>query len=174
MNDTAQGAPAPRGVAWVLDQFEEIVACLAVVAVIASVGWGVLTRYVTEQPATWCNEVATLAFAWVVFFGAAACFKYRLHPAIDVLTSRMPPRLQSAVAWFNHGLVLAFCAFMVWFGTRFAIDAWDSPSAVLRLPLTWLYGPVAFSFALMIVRYLQVLAGHRWQALDEMRETHAG
>ena len=174
MNDTARDAPGPRGVAWVIDQFEEIVACLAVVAVIASVGWGVLTRYVTEQPATWCNEVATLAFAWVVFFGAAACFKYRLHPAIDVLTSRMPARLQSAVAWFNHALVLAFCAFMVWFGTRFAIDAWDSPSAVLRLPLTWLYGPVAFSFALMIVRYVQVLAGHRWQALDEMRETHAG
>ncbi len=174
MNVSALNAPAPGGLAWVLDQFEEIIACLAVAVVIFSVSWGVLTRYITAQPATWCNEVATLAFAWVVFFGSAACFKYRLHPAIDVLTSRMPAKLQAAVAVMNHALVLAFCAFMVWFGTRFAVAAWESPSAVLRLPLTWLYGPVAFSFALMIFRYVQILSGKQWQEADQMRETNAG
>ena len=67
--------------------------------------------------------------------------------------------------WLNHALVLGFCVFMAWFGTRFAIDAWSNPSPVLRLPLTWLYGPVAFCFALMALRYVQVLrrgaVGHR-------------
>ena len=62
---------------------------------------------------------------------------------------------------------------MAWFGTRFAIDAWSNPSPVLRLPLTWLYGPVAFCFALMMLRYLQVLAGRTW-SVEADRETHVG
>jgi TRAP-type C4-dicarboxylate transport system permease small subunit len=157
----------------VVDQFEEIVASAAVVVVILSVSWGVLSRYVTAQPAAWAGEIATLAFAWVVFFGSAACVKYRMHPTIDLMIEHLPATPRRIVEFLNHALVLGFCAFMVWFGTSFAIDAWDSPSAVLRTPLTWLYGPVAFCFALMIVRYLQVLAGHVWH-IDEDRATNAG
>jgi TRAP-type transport system small permease protein len=162
-----------RGLATLADRFEELVAAAAVVVIIASVGWGVITRYVTAQPAAWASEIATLGFAWVVFFGAAACVKYRMHPAIDVLVERLPAGAQRVVRVFNHVLLLSFFGFMVWFGTRFAIDAWDSPSPVLRMPQTWLYGPVALCSALMAVRYLQVLAGRVWQ-LDAARETNAG
>ena len=155
------------------DRFEETVAAAAVVVIIASVGWGVITRYVTAQPAAWASEIATLAFAWAVFFGAAACVKYRLHPSIEVLVDRLPAGARRAVRVFNHVLLLSFFGFMTWFGTRFAIDAWDSPSPVLRMPQTWLYGPVALCSALMAVRYLQVLAGREW-AVDATRETNAG
>ena len=171
--DSRRGAREPRGTAWVVDQFEEIIASSAVVVVIISVSWGVLSRYVTAQPAAWAGEVATLAFAWVVFFGATACVKYHMHPTIDLLITRLPVVLRRIVTGLNHALVLGFCGFMVWFGTRFAIDAWDSPSAVLQVPLTWLYGPVAFCFGLMIVRYLQVIAGRVWH-IDEDRATNAG
>jgi TRAP-type transport system small permease protein len=166
------GLPRPswQGVA---DQFEEIVACVALIVVVFAVGWGVVTRYITAQPAAWASEVATLAFAWVVFFGAAAGIKYRLHPAIDMLVVRLPQPLRHAVRWFNHALVLGFCVFMAWFGTRFAIDAWSNPSPVLRLPLTWLYGPVALCFALMALRYLQVMRRGAWLIGGE-RETHVG
>jgi TRAP-type transport system small permease protein len=166
-------APGRRGLAWVADQFEEIIACAAVVVVVLSVSWGVVTRYITAQPAAWASEIATLGFAWVVFFGSAACIKYRLHPSIEVLVEKLPPGMQAGIRVFNHVLLLSFFAFMTWFGTRFAIDAWDSPSPVLRMPQTWLYGPVALCSLLMAVRYLQVLAGRTW-TVDAMRETHAG
>jgi TRAP-type C4-dicarboxylate transport system permease small subunit len=171
--DPRGGAREPRGIRWLVDQFEEIVASTAVVVVIFAVSWGVLSRYVTAQPAAWAGEIATLAFAWVVFFGAAACVKYHMHPTIDLMIGRLTGAPRRVVTFVNHALVLGFCGFMVWFGTRFAIDTWDSPSAVLQVPLTWLYGPVAFCFALMIVRYLQVLAGRVWH-IDEDRATNAG
>ena len=159
--------------AQLLDQFEEIVACVALAGVVFAVSWGVITRYITAQPAAWASEIATLCFAWVVFFGATACIKYRLHPSIDMLVVRLPPPLQVVVRWLNHALVLGFCLFMAWFGTRFAIDAWASPSPVLRYPMTWLYGPVAFCFALMALRYVQVLRRGAWQIEGE-RDTHVG
>jgi len=168
----ALGLPEPT---WrrIGDQFEEIVACIALAAVVLAVAWGVITRYITAQPAAWASEVATLAFAWVVFFGAAACIKYRLHPSIDMVVTRLPRPLRLAVRLLNHALVLGFCAFMAWFGTRFAIDAWTNPSPVLRLPLTWLYGPVAFCFALMAMRYVQVLRRGPWTIAAD-RETNVG
>jgi len=161
-----------RALSALADRFEETIAAVAVVVIIASVGWGVITRYITAQPAAWASEVATLGFAWVVFFGASACVKYRLHPTIDILVNRLPSDLQRAVRAFNHVLLLSFFAFMTWFGTRFAIDTWDNPSAVLRIPQTWLYGPVALCSALMAIRYLQVLMG-RFGTIETARETNA-
>jgi len=144
-----------RSPRWWADHFEEVVASLALVVVVAATTWGVITRYVTAQPATWAGEVSTIGFAWVVFFGAVACIKHRMHPAVDVPLGRLPRPLRLALEWTNHFLLLGLFAFMVWFGTRFAIDAWSNPTPVLRAPLTVLYGPVAFTFALMFVRYVQ-------------------
>jgi hypothetical protein len=90
----AMASPPRRGWRWGIDQFEEIVASVAVVVVILSVAWGVLSRYVTEQPSAWAGEVATLAFAWVVFFGATACIKYHMHPTIDLLVRIFPRGLR--------------------------------------------------------------------------------
>ena len=167
------GARASSPARWVLDNFEELIAGAALVIIILAVSWGVVTRYITAQAAAWASELATLAFAWLVFFGASACIKYRLHPSIDMLVRRLPVALQFGVRWFNHALLLGFFVFMTWFGTRFAIAAWSNPSPVLRLPLAFLYGPIAFCFALMIVRYLQVLTGRAW-TIDPQRETNVG
>lgn len=165
-------AASPRGLRFVLDQLEEIIAASAVVVVVLTTSWGVLTRYVLAQPAAWAGEVAMIAFAWVVFFGAAGCIKYHLHPRIDLLVQRLPASLRTAVAWLNHALLIGFFVFMIWYGTLFSIDALESPSAVLQVPLTWLYGPVTVAFMLMLFRYVQVLAGRRWQ-LDEDWVSHA-
>jgi len=152
----------PLSFHWWLDYFEEVVASVALVVVVVATSWGVVTRYITAQPAAWAAEVSTIGFAWIVFFGSAACVKYRLHPAVDVPLQRLPRGLREAIVWFNHLLLLAFFVFMAWFGTRFAIDAWNNPSPVLRMPMTVLYGPVAFCFALIFIRYLQcVVFGKR-------------
>lgn len=147
--------PRPRSPRWWLDHFEEIVASVALVVVVLATSWGVVTRYITSQPATWAGEVSTIGFAWIVFFGAAACIRHRMHPSVDVPLDRFPNALRMTLVWINHALLLAFFVFMAWFGTRFAIDAWSNPSPVLRAPMTVLYGPVAFCFALMLVRYVQ-------------------
>ena len=122
-----------------------------VVVVARRSAWGVITRYVTAQPAAWAARSRPWRSPGSCSSAPSACIKYKLHP-IDRHAGRAPAarRCSCVVRWLNHALVLGFCVFMAWFGTRFAIDAWDNPSAVLRLPLTWLYGPVAFCFALMV------------------------
>ena len=169
-------SPHQRRLRWWLEYFEEVVGGIALLAIIFSVSWGVITRYITEQPATWASEVANLSFAWLTFFGASACIKYRLHPSIDMLTASAPAHLRQLIAGFNHVLLLSFFGFMTWFGIRFTIESWDTPSAVLQIPQSFLYGPVAVCSLLMIVRHVQViLRGVRHDHLnDETRGSHVG
>jgi TRAP-type C4-dicarboxylate transport system permease small subunit len=164
----AQALPGSHGLApplsWplrVLDGFEEIVAGIALLIVVGSVSWGVLSRYVSRQPAPWAGELAILAFAWVIFFGAAACFRQGLHPSIDMLVARLPAGLARGVNLFAHLCVIAFCLLMVYLGVIFSHEAWTDPTPVLRLPYTVVYGPVTLGFALMLVRHLEFLWRHR-------------
>lgn len=159
-----------------MEHLEELVGAVALIIIVASVSWGVITRYITEQPATWASEIANLAFAWLTFFGASACIKYRLHPSIDMLTATLPPRLQRMVYGFNHLLLLSFYGFMAWYGTRFALESWNTPTAVLQWPQTVLYAPVAVCSLLMILRHLQVLRhGMQHDSINhDTRGSHVG
>lgn len=147
-----------RRPAGALDRAEESIAAVALVVVVLAVGWGVFSRYVTAQPAAWAGEIATIGFAWVVFFGSVSAVRQRLHPGVDMPLDWLPPVLARLVTWTGDLLMLGFFGFMAVFGTRFALDAWSNPSPVLRMPMTVLYGPVALCSALMLVRHLQVIA----------------
>ena len=149
---SARGAGLSPVLLRVADRVEEVVACAALVVVVAAVIWGVLTRYITAQPAPWSGEVAGMAFAWVVFVGAAAGFKRGAHVSIDLLTRRLPARLGQPFAWALDLGLLLFMAYVVWLGFAFTVRNWDNPSSVLRLPLSITYASVLFGFTAMTVR----------------------
>jgi len=143
-----------------LARIDVVIAALAMIVTVLAVTWGVITRYVTAQPAAWASEVAAIAFAWLTFFGASACFRYRAHPSIDMLTALFPPRARRLVRRFNDLLVAAFLGYFAWLGAGFAIDALDNPTPVLRLPMTVVYGPVTLALLLALAWHLHaVLTG---------------
>ncbi len=149
---TAGGRPR-RYARLILDNVEEIISGAALLVVVASVVWGVLTRYVTRQPAPWTGELAAIAFAWVVFLGAAAGVKRRLHISIDLLVVRLPKALGGALqAAIDVGL-LVFMLYVVRLGVGFTNANWDNPTSVLRLPLAIVYLSVTVGFALMAIRH---------------------
>ena len=65
---------------------------VAFVVLVSAIVWGVLSRYVTRNPATWVEEVSSIAFTVVVFVGAAEVQRRGKHVRVDLLTSLLPPR----------------------------------------------------------------------------------
>ncbi|MBL8705612.1 MAG: TRAP transporter small permease [Rhodospirillales bacterium] len=143
-----------------LGQFEEIVAGAALVVVVLSVCWGVVTRYITEQPATWAGEVAAMAFAWMVFIGASAALKRGMHVHIDMLLLALPRGPRRVMTLAADTVVLVFLATGLVLATEFAVDSWDNPTSVLRLPLTTIYAAVMVGFACLLWRYIAVARQH--------------
>jgi TRAP-type transport system small permease protein len=136
---------------------DEAIGAAALLVTVGAVAWGVITRYVTSQPAVWASEVAAIAFAWLTFFGASACFRHRAHPSIDMLVARLPPAPQRAVRLGVDLLVAAFLAYFCWLGLEFSVAAWDNPTAVLRLPMTIVYGPITLASLMMLARHLAAM-----------------
>lgn len=151
--------PGPlRGLA---DQAEEIVAGAAMIVVVLAVCWGVVTRYITAQPAAWAGEVAAFAFAWCVFIGAAAVAKRGGHVAIDMLTGLLPALAQVVIGVLARLLGIGFCITASVLAFRFSLANTDNPSAVLRMPLAVLYLAPAIGFGLMALRMGQAMGTAR-------------
>ncbi len=147
---------APLG--WVLANSEEVIAGAALVVVVAAVSWGVFTRYLTQQPATWTSEVAAIAFAWTVFIGASAAFKHGGHVSIDMLVMFLPDRLRATLALAMDVVAVVFCVAVAVLAMKYSISNWDNPTSVLRLPVSTSYLPVSIGFGLMAIRQAQATA----------------
>lgn len=134
---------------------EDAIAGTALVVVVGSVLWGVFTRYLLTQPAPWSYEVATIGFAWLVFFAAAAGVRYRMHSDVDVLVVMFSPRWQRVVAVFNFWLIAGFFAALTVFFAVHAVDAHKSVTIALNLPRSVIHLPLSLACLMMLLRHVE-------------------
>ena len=147
-----------------LNNFEEIIAGVALVVMVGLVVYGILNRYVLERPSVWAPELAGLFFTWAVFLGAAAAWKRNMHISIDFIATRMSPRVQSVIRVATDVIILIFLAYATYLATRLSISSHTRLSPVLRVPFTFVYAGAVLAFASMLVRRLIAIA----------RDTQAG
>ncbi len=154
--------PVVRDPWWM--RIDEGIAIVSLVVTVGSVVWGVVTRYLFPQPAAWTYEVATMAFAWMVFFGAATGVRRGLHADIDIVVHLLPERWQTAVDIGNWILLAVFFATM---GGLFALLARNTThvyTVALSLPQTFIYAPLAVACLMMLIYHLARWG--RWRAAD--------
>ncbi|MDZ5697877.1 TRAP transporter small permease [Chelativorans sp. M5D2P16] len=141
------------------------VACLALVVVVASVAWGVLTRYVVSQPAVWTTELSSIAFAWVVFFGAAAAMRRGMHIAIPIFVDMLPATARKAATLLSLALVIGFLGYTFYLAGLLSAQSFNRPSPVLRISFAYVYAGIAAALFLMLVHaILQLFAV--WRSTD--------
>jgi len=141
----------------ILFRWEETLAVAALCVVVASVSYGVITRYITATSATWATELASLSFTWVVFLGAAGAMRRHMHVSIDALTRLLPAPVERIVAWAVDVLILAFLAYTTYLAVVITIEANHRPSPVLRISFTWVYLAVVLGFGSMLFSHLAAM-----------------
>lgn len=148
MTDETQG-PLLRWRRW-----DEVLAAAALLVIVLSITWGVVSRYILPTPAAWTYEIAGLCFAWLVFFGAIAGVRLGTHAAIDVLVDALPMGARRTVAWFNYVLLAALFLILTLMFVKQAIVALDTRTVALNLSRAWYYGPLAVASAGLFVQHL--------------------
>lgn len=136
---------------------EHVAMNVGFVVLVCSIVWGVLSRYVTEQPATWVEEVSSIAFAWVVFVGAAEVHRRGKHVSVDLVTAFLPARLRGALAVLAALFVAAYCFYVAWLGLQQTVASNSASTSMLNIPLSVPYAGLTLGFLLMGVRSLQRL-----------------
>ena len=105
----------------------------------------------------WSQDVIRLCFTYVIYFGAAYCVRENGHLNVDFLLGMMKPKLRQTVEFIINLVLLAFFAFIVYFGFQFAATGASQKSPYLMLPMTWYYYGVPVSGAMMFFYMLKQL-----------------
>lgn len=105
----------------------------------------------------WSQDVIRLCFTYVIYFGAAYCVREKGHLNVDFLLGMMKPKLRQTVEFIINLVLLAFFAFIVYFGFQFSATGASQKSPYLMLPMTWYYYCVPVSGAMMFFYMLKQL-----------------
>ena len=54
----------------------------------------VIFRFVFGKPAAWTEELATIAYVWVICWGCAFCVPLAAHVAVDLVAPGFAPRVR--------------------------------------------------------------------------------
>jgi TRAP-type C4-dicarboxylate transport system permease small subunit len=111
----------------------------------------VLVRFFPIVPLDWSDEIVELAFAWMVFLGAAAVWRSHEHITIDIIPQALVgTRAGRALDVVTSLLILGFLAVFTWQGWVFTVQAIGNTSPMLTMPRPLWYAVLPVSGLVMI------------------------
>ena len=146
-----------------------IVAGSALVLISAVIPWAVYTRYVLNQAASWPEPMAVLLTIVLTFFGAAACYRRRLHMNVSFFVAMLPPRLRRIADL----LVALFALFMVVWGAKLVDATWHNTIAdfpALSVGVTYL--PIPLGGAILLLFVIEHVIGAAQQTTQRSELPH--
>ena len=117
----------------------EAVALAGMVATITVVTFlQVFTRYVTENPLIWTEELARYLFVWITLIGGAAAVRTRGHFGLDILRRFAPP-LRTPLGALTTLVVFVFLGLLFYTGILETRQASTQISHALGVNMHWAY-----------------------------------
>ena len=120
--------------------------------------FGVIKRYVAQDPLTWLEELQMILIVQASFFGASIAFRERGHVCVDLLVDMFPAKLRKATEIFAWLLVFAALALIGWQECLRTITQIQNGrvSNILRIPMYYNYAGVTLATVLMIINHIAI------------------
>ncbi|MGD9021835.1 MAG: TRAP transporter small permease, partial [Lysobacterales bacterium] len=137
-----------------IDTILKPVLVVLMVALVTSVSWQVISRYIFSSPSSWTEEVARFLLIWIGVLGAAYAFRTGVHLGLDVLPKKLTGTSAQALKLFTLATVIVFAvAVLVIGGGGLVALTWDlrQYSAVLGLPIALVYSVIPVAGVLICV-----------------------
>jgi TRAP-type C4-dicarboxylate transport system permease small subunit len=112
----------------------------------------VTARFVFDRPLPWTDEAAVILYVWVILWCAALVVPEREHVAFDLVWNMAPPRVQRGMRVVGLVVVGGLAAWALPASVDFARFMGREGSAVLGLPLVWIFAPFVLLLASLVVR----------------------
>ena len=122
---------------WILQNAMELLAGLFLIICICVTTVNAFTRYLfkfTWNPGT---DVITLCFAWVVFCGAAAAYKHKMHYGFDIFISKLPAKAQYVMRILTHILVIIILAYATYLSFQLSMRVGGKILSNTRISYFW-------------------------------------
>jgi len=134
-----------------LGSLTEIAAGGLVVAEIAILFGGVISRYVFDRPLVWSDELASTLFLWLAMLGAVIAFRRGEHMRMTACVDMLSGSWRAILDNLAIAAALAFLLLMIWPAYQFASDEIPITTSALQISDVWRAAALPAGIALMIV-----------------------
>jgi TRAP-type C4-dicarboxylate transport system permease small subunit len=138
----------------ILDKTLMLLLASLMAAMVASVVWQVLSRYLFVVPAAWTEELARFLLIWIGMLGAAYAYRLGSHLGIDLLSAKLEGKSKVLLLRVIHLSCLLFAgAVLVAGGGSLVAMTWELKqySAAIGLPIAFVYAVIPTSGLLICV-----------------------
>lgn len=139
--------------------FEELLAGLFFMAGIALIFYGVIMRYIINDPQAWVEEVARYAIIWGTFLGFGIALRHNQHIQVDILYDRLPKAWQPAMDVLSTIFCIVFCSIYTYYGYILVENRFNSGMVSLDvgIPMWIVYLILPISGLLFLIRFIERL-----------------
>ena len=126
--------------------------CLLLAGMVAVLAWQVFSRYALNDPSTFSEEALRYGVIWLSLLGAAYSTGQGTHMAIDLLRDMSTGRVRLALQILVPVSLMIFGIGVLLIGGMRGVQiAGGQTSAVLRLPMAYVYASLPVSGALIAI-----------------------
>lgn len=137
-----------------LDKVIGIALILLMAAMVLNVTWQVVSRYVLQNPSSFTDELSRYMLIWLGMLGSAYVAGQNQHLAIDILPNKLEGIKKERLLIFIAAVVLVFGLVVMIIGGAnlvFITFMLGQKSAILQLPLAYVYAIIPISGLLVVV-----------------------
>lgn len=126
---------------------------LSVVGMIISISLQILFR-VFFDALTWTEELSRYLLVWSTFLGATLAYKRRMHISVTFCVELFKNRMRKGLVILSVVSSIVFFIVVTLFGVKYMMVQSSQVSAALRIPMSWVYIVIPFSFIVMTIHGL--------------------
>ncbi len=137
--------------------FDYLAAATLGILMVLSVA-GVFQRYILFDPIAWMEEVNGLLVIWAICFGSAASKYHGNHLSIDILTSRLPGKMQIGIVLFSEAVTVIVMGLLCWYGIQLANQVQYKVTNILQISFKYIdYAIPAGALGVMLFSSINIV-----------------
>lgn len=139
------------------DYFEEIIGVIMLAVCLSLIFIGVAMRLVFKSGIPWQEELSRILYVLVVYLGASYGMKTHDHIRITFVLEMLPQKARAVMEVITDLIWVAFNVIVIVIsaGVYPKLQRFFGESAVLEIPLHWIFLTVPVGFALVTLRLIQ-------------------
>ena len=131
-------------------KLEELIALVLLAGITILVFVSALMRYV-KMPLNWAQDVALVAFAWMIFTGSDVAIRGAGLIGIDIIIKHFPAVVRKALDLIFKVIIIVFLCVLVVNGYTMTVTSWARQITTLHISYSWVYLSVPVGAFLMII-----------------------
>jgi len=92
------------------------VACFLCLLLVATVVYGVFSRYILKSPSDWTMEISQYLFCGITLLATGYALLQGSHVKIDLIRMRLPLKTQQRLDLIQYPIIICICIILIWMG----------------------------------------------------------